>query len=81
VGGLRQRRPAGRLAGGAHPVQLHLPGGSQAARILFNCTSTPARRPRYVIHASGDPADAERDLCNMDDAGVIELFKSSEELA
>lgn len=57
------------------------PGGSQAARILFNCTSTPGRSPRYVIHASGDPADAERDLYNMDDAGVIELFKSSEELA
>lgn len=57
------------------------PGGSQAARILFNCTSTPARRPRYVIHASGDPADAERDLYSMDDAGVIDLFKSSEELA
>ena len=57
------------------------PGGSRAARILFNCTSTPARRPRYVIHASGDPADAERDLYKMDEAGVIELFKGSEELA
>jgi hypothetical protein len=57
------------------------PGGSQAARIVFNCISTPTRRPRQVIHASGDPADAERELYNMDDAGVIELFESSEELA
>jgi hypothetical protein len=57
------------------------PGGSQAARILFNCISTPGRRPRYVVHASGDPAAAEQELYNMDDAGVIELFESSEELA
>jgi hypothetical protein len=56
------------------------PGGSRAARILFNCVSTPARRPRYVVHASGDPAEAEHELYNMDDAGVVELFKSSEEL-
>jgi hypothetical protein len=56
------------------------PGGSQAARILFNCISRPARRPRFVIHASGDPAEAERELYNMDDAGVIELFKDSQEL-
>ena len=57
------------------------PGGSQAARILFHCISTPTRRPRYVSHASGDPAAAEHDLYNMDDAGVVELFESSQELA
>jgi len=56
------------------------PGGSRAARIVFNCVSTPARRPRYVVHASGDPAEAEHELYHMDDAGVVDLFKSSEEL-
>lgn len=56
------------------------PGGAHAARFMFNCISTPTRRPRFVVHASGDPAEAERELFNMDDAGVTELFKSSEEL-
>jgi hypothetical protein len=56
------------------------PGGAAAARILFNCISTPARSPRFVIHESGDPAEAERELYQMDDASVMELFKHSQEL-
>ena len=35
------------------------PGGSMPARVMFVCVSTPKRQPRFVKHASGDPAEAE----------------------
>lgn len=54
------------------------PGGAAAARVMFVCTSSPNRRPRFVRHESGDPAEAEGDLYHMDEAEVIELFKRSE---
>ena len=56
------------------------PGAKHAARIVFSCISTPARTPRAVPHASGDPAQAENELYNMDDDAVMELFKSAQEL-
>jgi hypothetical protein len=54
------------------------PGGTLAARTMFVCVSTPARRPRHVIHESGDPAVAEHELFHMDEAKLLELFESSE---
>lgn len=56
------------------------PGGTKAARLLFVCISTPTRRPRAVVHSSGDPAEAEHELYHMDEAALVELFQSSEEL-
>lgn len=54
------------------------PGGSQAARIVFVCLSTPSRTPRFVVHASGDPAQAEHDLYHMGEETLTGLFGSSE---
>ena len=54
------------------------PGGDAAARVMFVCISTPTRKPRFVRHDSGDPAQAEYDLHHMGEAGVIELFNSAE---
>jgi hypothetical protein len=56
------------------------PDTKHAARIVFSCISTPARTPRFVAHASGDPAQAEHELHHMDDGAVMELFKSAQEL-
>ena len=56
------------------------PSTAKAARVMFVCISTPARTPRFVNHASGDPAEAENQLFHMDDAGVMELFKGSQEV-
>ena len=49
-----------------------------AARLLFVCVTTPDRRPRFVIHESGDPAEAEHELYHMDENRLLELFGSSE---
>lgn len=54
------------------------PGGAAAARVMFVCISTPSRKPRFVRHSSGDPAEAENELYHMDEAAVVELFKSSQ---
>ena len=54
------------------------PGGDVAARLLFVCVTTPDRRPRFVIHESGDPAEAEHELYHMDENRLLELFGSSE---
>jgi hypothetical protein len=56
------------------------PGGTKAARMMFVCISTPTRRPRFVTHSSGDPTEAEHELHHMDEAGLMQLFKSSQEL-
>lgn len=55
-------------------------GGKAAARIMFVCLSRPEREPRFVVHDSGDPADAETDLHGMSEQGLIELFARSEPL-
>jgi hypothetical protein len=47
---------------------------------MFVCISTPTRRPRFVTHSSGDPTEAEHELHHMDEAGLMQLFKSSQEL-
>jgi hypothetical protein len=57
------------------------PGSSLAARIMFVCVSTPENSPRQTVHKSGDPAAAEYDLYNMDEASVKQLFASSEPIA
>ncbi|NIW36721.1 MAG: hypothetical protein GWN32_09360 [Gemmatimonadetes bacterium] len=57
------------------------PGGKAAARIMFVCLSTPAQRPRQIIHESGDPATAEQQLAQMDEARLAELFARSEPIA
>jgi len=54
------------------------PGGSAAARVMFVCVSTPDRTPRFVTHPSGEPAEAEHELHQMDEVGLIDLFDSSE---
>ena len=54
------------------------PGGKLAARLMFVCVSTPSREPRQVVHASGDPAEAERELHKMDEAALKELLAGSE---
>lgn len=55
-------------------------GGKAAARIMFVCLSRPEREPRFVVHDSGDPANAETDLHEMSEQGLIELFARSDPL-
>jgi len=57
------------------------PRGSLPARVLFVCISTPQRQPRFVKHASGDPAEAEHSLYHMEEADLLELFNNSEPLS
>jgi hypothetical protein len=56
------------------------PGGKLAARVMFVCVSSPERRPRFVLHASGDPAAAEHELYHMDEAALTALFQAAEPL-
>ncbi len=56
------------------------PGGSRAAQVMFVCLSSPKNRPRRAIHGSGDPAQAQSELVHMEEAALIELFKSAEPL-
>lgn len=53
------------------------PHGDEAARIVFVCLSEPGKRPRFVHHPSGDPAEAERALVHMKDQELLTLFKDS----
>ncbi len=62
-------------------VSVGQPGATAAARVMFVCISTPVRRPRYVHHDSGHPAEAEHDLYHMDEATLVELFQASQPLA
>lgn len=55
-------------------------GGVAAARVMFVCLSRPEREPRYVIHESGDPADAEYELHHMSEDDVVQLFVKSDPL-
>jgi hypothetical protein len=54
------------------------PRSAAAARILFVCLSNPERKPRFVRHSSGDPAEAEHELHHMDEAALLDLFHNSE---
>ena len=54
------------------------PGGRRAAQIMFVCQSSPTQVPRRVVHPSGDPAEAEKELAVMSDSEVLELFQRSE---
>lgn len=54
------------------------PGAAGAARVMFVCISAPSRRPRFVQHPSGDPAEAEHELYHMDEAALLELFQRSQ---
>jgi hypothetical protein len=56
------------------------PGGKDAARTMFVCVSTPTRKPRFVRHEDGDPAEAEKQLYHLDESGLLRLFGSSEPL-
>ncbi|MEE9133821.1 MAG: hypothetical protein V3U13_09680 [Gemmatimonadota bacterium] len=56
------------------------PGGSLAARVMFVCISTPTREPRWVKHASDEPAEAEHELQHMDEVGIMDLFSNSERI-
>lgn len=53
-------------------------GGKAPARVMFVCISRPNREPRYVIHKSGDPADAEHDLFHMSEEELVGLFDHSD---
>jgi len=55
-------------------------GGKAAARVMFVCLSRPEREPRYVVHESGDPADAEADLHQMSEDQLVDLFGQSDPL-
>lgn len=54
------------------------PGGSDAARILFVCVTSPTRRPRFVRHDSGDPAEAEHALYHIEEDALRQLFDASQ---
>lgn len=56
------------------------PGGRRAAQIMFVCTSSPTHTPRRLVHESGDPAQAEKELGEMSDADILELFRNSKPL-
>jgi hypothetical protein len=58
-------------------VSAGQPGGRHSARVMFVCISTPARRPRFVKHPSGDPTEAENQLFHMEEGVLLELFSGS----
>lgn len=55
--------------------------GDAAARIYFLCLTAPSRRPRYVTHDSGNPAEAERDLLEVSDEKLLEFLQDSQPLS
>jgi hypothetical protein len=54
-------------------------GLPERPKIVFHCVSDPHRRARFVTH-EGDNASAEGKVHSMDEARLLELLASSEEL-
>ncbi|MFB6240516.1 MAG: hypothetical protein ABEJ46_02965 [Gemmatimonadota bacterium] len=57
------------------------PRSEAAARLYFLCLTEPSRRARFVKEESGNTAEAERKLEQLDDGDLLELLKRSEPLS
>ena len=53
------------------------PGSTQAARIFFLCLDAKMQKARYVVHASRDVAEAERELLEMGEDDLRKLLRES----
>lgn len=53
------------------------PGSAQAARIFFLCLDAKMQKARYVVHASRDVAEAERELLEMGEDDLRKLLRES----
>ena len=56
------------------------PGSVHAARIFFICSEDPDAHPRYVRHAGGNAADAQRALLEYADKELVGLLAVSQPL-
>ena len=54
------------------------PGGARGAHFFFVCLTKALERPRFVPHSTRDPAAAERELRELSEAGLLELFRGSQ---
>lgn len=54
------------------------PGAARGARIYFVCLTALLERPRFIAHASRDPAEAERELRGMSESDLASLFRATE---
>lgn len=57
------------------------PRSEAAARLYFLCLTEPSRRARFVKEESGNTAEAERKLEQLDDGDLLDLLKRSEPLS
>lgn len=57
------------------------PGTESAARIYFLCLTAPSQRARYVVHDSGNPAEAERALSEKEEGELNEMLQRSQPLS
>jgi hypothetical protein len=55
-------------------------GLPQRPKVVFNCLSDPARRPRYVEFSGGDEADAEQLVHSYDEPTLRQMLRESKEL-
>lgn len=56
------------------------PRSEAAARLYFLCLTEPSRRARFVTEKSGNIAEAERKLGEMDDSELLDLLQRAEPL-
>lgn len=56
------------------------PGTEAAARIFFLCLTETRERARFLPHESGDVAQAEREIRELDDRELLELLEEAEPL-
>lgn len=57
------------------------PSSEAAARLYFLCLTEPSRRARFVKEESGNTAEAERKLRELDDSDLLELLQGAEPLS
>lgn len=53
------------------------PRSEAAARLYFLCLTEPSRRARYVEEESGNTAEAERKLRQLEDSQLLDLLERS----
>lgn len=61
--------------------EVYVSGGQPeteaAARIYFLCLTEPRERARFVAHESGEVAEAERAVTQMEDDRLLELLEEA----